>query len=42
MNKLRVKLFQFLVDFPHFNIGYLSVHHVIPRKEEIDLVSWRQ
>lgn len=41
MNKLRVNLFQFLVDFSHFNIGYLSVHHVIPRKEEVDIVSWR-
>ncbi|RCK55072.1 hypothetical protein Cantr_04798 [Candida viswanathii] len=41
MNKLRVKLFQFLVDFPHFNIGYLSVHHVIPRQEEVDAISWR-
>ncbi|EMG45360.1 hypothetical protein G210_4463 [Candida maltosa Xu316] len=41
MNKLRVKLFQFLVDFPNFNIGYLGVNHVIPRQEEVDIVKWR-
>ena len=41
MGKLRVKLFQYLVDFDSFNIGYLAVNHAIPREEEVNVIAWR-
>lgn len=41
LERLRLKLFQFIVNFQQCNIGYLAIGHLLPQPDGSAITAWR-